>query len=1010
MCWPLLLCIGGALGAAAVAAPPQAAVPSAKFSSGSSAPSSRWPWPDRGDVRAVISLSQDHDSSVQGGVVAARIQWRRRDANPEKKAVIVTDSEGLPLANVTVPLITQDHGVVVFTPRPAPANQTYFVYYLPYTQSGIGHATMAWAPPANANSSSYRSVAKVSGVKKAVHARQEFALPKPVTGRRFRWGTTQSWGGFQPFVCEVAFKTSAGWLANHATSARQAPLTGASSWQPNGGVGGSGHPWQALDGNDSTTWDPRAEVSWLDLDFGKEVTLEAVGITNYGDSTHDLKAYELSIAPPLGPPPSPSPPWQSLPAVPASAIRIESRDDFHNIIPMGLPANASELAGMVRAHPSPDGVWVFAESRDYKVMMEDRVPQRWVAAGPSTSFAAAGVRRGEWFYWQVALWTTQDLRSITLSNLTLAGGGVTLRAECLNTEGSTSLGEDVSPTHRPAHRGFTAFLVSAKAHTVRALWIGVHIPATVSPGTILRGVATLGLDSADGRHTSRLIGTALTIGGQPASPDQGFSDLESYTRLSWLNSKYAIDEEVVAPYTALVVHQHRQDFARTEGQDAEGSASAAAAGFEVELLNRRVVIGVNGLPHSVTVTRPASAHGFIAARPINLLAAPVSFELMEKGKALPVTVVTAAAVWRTTPSTVSWSAEVTVATGPALRLLVNGSIQLDGYIDFCVELAEANPIAEAGGPGAPFEVEDIRLQIEWAPQPKEGIYYMGMAQHGQAVAASTAAKWHWSTSAPNNFMWAGSASAGLRVELKDDNDPHRDAAIKSYSTLPLTWDNIGRGGVNITAVPLAAAAGGGGGGGVDLGLILTAYTGPYTLAPAVAPPAVNGSRTFRFDMSVTPFKPRDEAQHWKLRHFQVGYPGSAFTSAEDVHKTGATVINIHQGVDTMINPFINYPFIPESVALLANYTQTANKLGMRVKFYYTVRELSNHCAEIWAMRQLGDEIYSRPDCTTDSGGCGGAAWLQEQLGTSYAPVRADTFSFCGPFYTASPITLCRSIE
>ena len=26
--------------------------------------------------------------------------------------------------------------------------------------------------------------------------------------------------------------------------------------------------------------------------------------------------------------------------------------------------------------------------------------------------------------------------------------------------------------------------------------------------------------------------------------------------------------------------------------------------------------------------------------------------------------------------------------------------------------------------------------------------------------------------------------------------------------------------------------------------------------------------------------------------------------------------------------FINYPFIPESVALLANYTRTANELGM----------------------------------------------------------------------------------
>ena len=45
----------------------------------------------------------------------------------------------------------------------------------------------------------------------------------------------------------------------------------------------------------------------------------------------------------------------------------------------------------------------------------------------------------------------------------------------------------------------------------------------------------------------------------------------------------------------------------------------------------------------------------------------------------------------------------------------------------------------------------------------------------------------------------------------------------------------------------------------------------------------------------------------------------------------------------MINPFINYPFIPESVALLDNYTKTANALGMRVKFYYTVRNANDSC-------------------------------------------------------------------
>lgn len=60
-------------------------------------------------------------------------------------------------------------------------------------------------------------------------------------------------------------------------------------------------------------------------------------------------------------------------------------------------------------------------------------------------------------------------------------------------------------------------------------------------------------------------------------------------------------------------------------------------------------------------------------------------------------------------------------------------------------------------------------------------------------------------------------------------------------------------------------------------------------------------------------------------------------------------------------------------------------------FVDTVRELSNHAAEIWAMRQLGDEIYARPSCGLggQSSSCGGAAWLQEQLGTSYAPAWFD---------------------
>jgi len=39
-----------------------------------------------------------------------------------------------------------------------------------------------------------------------------------------------------------------------------------------------------------------------------------------------------------------------------------------------------------------------------------------------------------------------------------------------------------------------------------------------------------------------------------------------------------------------------------------------------------------------------------------------------------------------------------------------------------------------------------------------------------------------------------------------------------------------------------------------------------------------------------------------------------------------------------------------------NYTAQANSLDMAVKFYYTIRELSNHATEFFALRALQGEV------------------------------------------------------
>ena len=58
------------------------------------------------------------------------------------------------------------------------------------------------------------------------------------------------------------------------------------------------------------------------------------------------------------------------------------------------------------------------------------------------------------------------------------------------------------------------------------------------------------------------------------------------------------------------------------------------------------------------------------------------------------------------------------------------------------------------------------------------------------------------------------------------------------------------------------------------------------------------------------------------------------------------------------------------------YIDEAHSKGMKVKIYYTVRELSNRALEIFALRSLGDEILSY-------GPGGGFSWLQEHLVSDY---------------------------
>ena len=197
-------------------------------------------------------------------------------------------------------------------------------------------------------------------------------------------------------------------------------------------------------------------------------------------------------------------------------------------------------------------------------------------------------------------------------------------------------------------------------------------------------------------------------------------------------------------------------------------------------------------------------------------------------------------------------------------------------------------------------------------------------------------------------VWIGDVNAGLQVTLKDEHYV-RPLNTNFYLSKPLiepaSWANHGKGGCDITTESAHA--------------LLSCYSGDRVME-------AGDSLRFDFRLVMTPFKPLDTEAQWKTRFFH------AFVPLDSVQKRGANTVNVHHA--NRINPWINYPFI-ETAAMRA-YIDSAHALGLKTKIYYTVRELTDHAPELFALRSLGDEVLSR-------GPGGGFSWLQEHLGGDY---------------------------
>jgi hypothetical protein len=340
-------------------------------------------------------------------------------------------------------------------------------------------------------------------------------------------------------------------------------------------------------------------------------------------------------------------------------------------------------------------------------------------------------------------------------------------------------------------------------------------------------------------------------------------------------------------------------------------------GETVACLGRQVTFGATGLPESIRSGQR------------EVLAGPMALVVETRPGSIAWTGGTAR-VDRTAPGAAAIQSH---SSGKPFEMTCRAKMEFDGCLNYRLTLKALEAV----------DVRDIRLEIPY--RRDVAAYMMGFCRRGGYRPSRW--NWTWNVNPAANMVWLGDFNAGLQCKLKGPNNAS-DTVGLDEGGIPSSWDNQGKGGATVSEEQGA--------------VVVRATSGPRSVK-------AGQELEFRFQLLVTPFKPLDPA-HWSQRYYHFG---GFSVPVDEVSQSGAAIINYHHG--RKLNPHINYPF--RTTAPLAAYVDEAHAKGIKVKVYYTVRELSDYVAEMWALRSLGSEVFA-------DGGGGGDSWLQEHLVSHYS--------------------------
>ncbi len=594
------------------------------------------------------------------------------------------------------------------------------------------------------------------------------------------------------------------------------------------------------------------------------------------------------------------------PAAAASPIRWEAVSAHDAWTAAEVIASAAELAALRTASGNLAAAIVPKDARSFR--MNHTLSRDLALAGTANTPIRLSARPGESLVFPVVIWSPNR----DLSGVTAAFSGP---ATWLNPASIVCLS-----THRTDWNGIASVVpVSVPRATPKALWFSVPIPN--EPGSTS---LTLNLPLPDGSPATRTLTIEIEASGPPIA-DHGDSDPQSLSRLRWLNSSTAVDDEPVKGYSPLEVDGHT-----------------------IRCLGRSIDLGDDGLPVQIRSHFNKAITTILPQPTLHLLHQPVAFSVSLpstdpdkkprspfRGSGFKLT--------RTSPGVVTWSAQL---SSSGITGQLSGHMESDGSIRYRVALAaDTNPVAVDG------------IHLDFPRSAASTTHILGLQQETGTLAPADALTWHWEVARKHqDSLWLGAVNGGLRVQLKADNYVRPSVNIH-YQRRPLnnppSWNAANKGTITLSPEQNGSRT-------------LTGSSGPLTLQP-------NQPLHFDFDLLITPFHTLRTAEQWSDRYYHTGQVPKDVDKYLDAAKAAsASVVNIHQG--NWLNPYINYPFL--TADRLAAFAAAAHQRGMRAKYYYTVRELSNWCPELFAFRSMDSELLM-------SGTGGGHPWGEEHLHGNY---------------------------